>query len=81
MFICVLYFQKERDGSVKTLPQQNADSDIWVPDYLAPSWVCLPNNRPVLAVVQPGETALEVLSSTCKVGHADSGADTAGPII
>lgn len=52
---------------MKSLPQQNVDSDIWVPDYLAPSWVCLPNNQPVLAVIQPGETALEVLSTTCKV--------------
>lgn len=52
---------------MKSLPQQNVDSDIWVPEYLTPSWVCLPNNQPVLAVIQPGETALEVLSATCKV--------------
>lgn len=52
---------------MKSLPQQNVDSDIWVPEYLTPSWVCLPNNQPVLAVIQPGETALEVLSTTCKV--------------
>ncbi|XP_032388834.1 T-lymphoma invasion and metastasis-inducing protein 1 isoform X1 [Etheostoma spectabile] len=57
---------KERESSVKSLPQQNVDSDIWVPDYLTPSWVCLPNNRPVLAIIQPGETALEVLSTVCK---------------
>uniref|UniRef100_A0A8C4HIS0 T-lymphoma invasion and metastasis-inducing protein 1 n=1 Tax=Dicentrarchus labrax TaxID=13489 RepID=A0A8C4HIS0_DICLA len=50
---------KEREGSVKSIPQQNVDSDIWVPDYLTPSWVCLPNNQPVLAIIQPGETALE----------------------
>uniref|UniRef100_A0A8C3G1R0 TIAM Rac1 associated GEF 1 n=1 Tax=Cyclopterus lumpus TaxID=8103 RepID=A0A8C3G1R0_CYCLU len=50
---------------------QIVDSDIWVPDYLTPSWVCLPNNRPVLAIIQPGETALEVLSTVCKVGHLD----------
>lgn len=67
--VYVLHFQKEKEASVKNLPQQNIDSDIWVPDYLAPSWVCLPNNHPVLAIVQPGETALEVLSSVCKVGH------------
>lgn len=66
---CVWCFQKERDGSVKSLPQPNVDSDIWVPDYLTPSWVCLPNNQPILAIIQPGETALEVLSTTCKVGH------------
>eukprot|EP00064_Thunnus_orientalis_P001261 superscaffoldBa00000085_g1263 len=57
---------KEREGSVKSLPQQNVDSDIWVPDYLTPSWVCLPNNQPVLAIIQPAETVLEVLSTVCK---------------
>uniref|UniRef100_A0A8C2ZIR3 TIAM Rac1 associated GEF 1 n=1 Tax=Cyclopterus lumpus TaxID=8103 RepID=A0A8C2ZIR3_CYCLU len=62
---------EDREGSVKNLPQQSVDSDIWVPDYLTPSWVCLPNNRPVLAIIQPGETALEVLSTVCKVGHLD----------
>ncbi|XP_028277732.1 T-lymphoma invasion and metastasis-inducing protein 1 isoform X3 [Parambassis ranga] len=62
---------KEKEGSLKSLPQQNADSDIWVPDYLKPSWVCLPNNQPVLAIVQPGETALEVLSAVCKTHKID----------
>uniref|UniRef100_A0AAQ4P7Q3 TIAM Rac1 associated GEF 1 n=1 Tax=Gasterosteus aculeatus aculeatus TaxID=481459 RepID=A0AAQ4P7Q3_GASAC len=64
--------KSEKEASVKNLPQQNIDSDIWVPDYLAPSWVCLPNNHPVLAIVQPGETALEVLSSVCKTHKIDS---------
>lgn len=75
--MCVfLYFQKDREGSVKNVPQQNVDGDIWVPDYLTPSWVCLPNNRPVLAIIQPGETTLEVLSNVCKVGHiAESAAE------
>lgn len=63
------YFQKEREASVKSLPQQNVDSDIWVPEYLKPSWVCLPNNQPILAVIQPGETTLEVLNTVSKVGH------------
>ncbi|XP_047463292.1 rho guanine nucleotide exchange factor TIAM1 isoform X2 [Mugil cephalus] len=62
---------KEREGSVNGVPQQNVDSDIWVPDYLKPSWVCLPNNQPVLAVIQPGETALEVLSTVCKTHKLD----------
>uniref|UniRef100_A0A4W6FXJ6 TIAM Rac1 associated GEF 1 n=1 Tax=Lates calcarifer TaxID=8187 RepID=A0A4W6FXJ6_LATCA len=53
------------------LPQQNVDSDIWVPDYLTPSWVCLPNNQPVLAIIQPGETVLEVLSANCKTHKLD----------
>ncbi|XP_044077284.1 rho guanine nucleotide exchange factor TIAM1-like isoform X2 [Siniperca chuatsi] len=62
---------KEREGSVKSLPQQSVDGDIWVPDYLTPSWVCLPNNQPVLAIIQPGETALEVLSTVCKTHKLD----------
>ncbi|TNM84823.1 hypothetical protein fugu_009001 [Takifugu bimaculatus] len=62
---------KEKEGSVKSLPQQNQDSDIWVPEYLTPSWVCLPNNQPVLVVIQPGETVLEVLSATCKTHKLD----------
>ncbi|XP_054873180.1 rho guanine nucleotide exchange factor TIAM1 isoform X2 [Amphiprion ocellaris] len=63
--------KSEREDTVKSLPQQNVDSDIWVPDYLKPSWVCLPNNQPVLAIVQPGETALEVLSSICQTHKID----------
>uniref|UniRef100_A0A674MEN8 TIAM Rac1 associated GEF 1 n=1 Tax=Takifugu rubripes TaxID=31033 RepID=A0A674MEN8_TAKRU len=63
--------KKEKEGSVKSLPQQNQDSDIWVPEYLTPSWVCLPNNQPILVVIQPGETVLEVLSATCKTHKLD----------
>uniref|UniRef100_A0A8D3EFM4 TIAM Rac1 associated GEF 1 n=1 Tax=Scophthalmus maximus TaxID=52904 RepID=A0A8D3EFM4_SCOMX len=59
------------EKSVSSLPQQNVDSFIWVPDYLTPSWVCLPNNQPVLAIVQPGDTALEVLSTICKTHKID----------
>ncbi|KAM6907302.1 rho guanine nucleotide exchange factor TIAM1 [Xenentodon cancila] len=62
---------KKTEDSVKILPQQNIESDIWVPDHLRPSWVCLPNNQPVLAIVQPGETALEGLSSICKTHKID----------
>uniref|UniRef100_A0A3Q2ZN87 TIAM Rac1 associated GEF 1a n=1 Tax=Kryptolebias marmoratus TaxID=37003 RepID=A0A3Q2ZN87_KRYMA len=58
-------------NSVKSIPNQTVDSDIWVPDHLKPSWVCLPNNEPVLAVIQPGETAMEVLSSICKTHKID----------
>uniref|UniRef100_A0A8C9WFE6 TIAM Rac1 associated GEF 1 n=1 Tax=Scleropages formosus TaxID=113540 RepID=A0A8C9WFE6_SCLFO len=60
--------QKDKEGSMKSIPQNNADSDIWVPEYLTPSWVCLPNDKPVLAVVHPGETALDTLENVCK-GH------------
>ncbi|XP_061818845.1 rho guanine nucleotide exchange factor TIAM1-like isoform X2 [Nerophis lumbriciformis] len=58
--------KSDRESSVKSLPQLTPDNDIWVPENLAPSWVCLPNDQPVLAVVQPGDTALEVLSAVCK---------------
>lgn len=58
--------QKEK-GSVKNLPQHNAVADIWVSDYLTPSWVCLPTDQPVLAIIQPGETALDALETICKV--------------
>lgn len=68
-FIKMLHFQRKTEDSAKSLPQQTTDNDIWVPDYLRPSWVCLPNNQPVLAIVQPGETTLDVMSSVCKVGR------------
>ena len=60
--------QKEEGGSVKSIPHHNADSDIWVPDHLTPSWVCLPNDKPVLSIIQTGETALDALEGICKVG-------------
>ncbi|XP_071395850.1 rho guanine nucleotide exchange factor TIAM1-like [Centroberyx affinis] len=61
----------KREGSVKSLPQHNVDSDIWVPDYLTPSWVCLPSDQPVLAIIQPAETALDVLNTVCKAHKID----------
>uniref|UniRef100_A0AAX7UV88 TIAM Rac1 associated GEF 1b n=1 Tax=Astatotilapia calliptera TaxID=8154 RepID=A0AAX7UV88_ASTCA len=45
--------------------------DIWVPDHLTPSWVCLPNDQPVLTIIQPGESALCVLESICKAHQLD----------
>ncbi|XP_037544234.1 T-lymphoma invasion and metastasis-inducing protein 1 [Nematolebias whitei] len=62
---------KKTENSVKSIPNQTVDSDIWVPDHLKPSWVCLPNNQPILAVIHPGETAMEVLSSVCKTHKID----------
>ncbi|KAJ7990106.1 hypothetical protein DPEC_G00296870 [Dallia pectoralis] len=64
------------EGTVKSLPRMNTettvtDSDIWVPDYLSPSWVCLPNDQPVLTTIQPGESALDVLETICKAHHLD----------
>ncbi|XP_061755321.1 rho guanine nucleotide exchange factor TIAM1 isoform X2 [Nerophis ophidion] len=58
--------KSDRESLAKSLPQLTPDNDIWVPENLAPSWVCLPDDQPVLAVVQPGDTALEVLSAVCK---------------
>ncbi|XP_071216372.1 rho guanine nucleotide exchange factor TIAM1-like isoform X2 [Salvelinus alpinus] len=67
---------KSHEGTAKSLPQVNSDShmtdsDIWVPDHLTPSWVCLPNDQPVLAIIQPGESALDVLETICKAHQLD----------
>uniref|UniRef100_A0AAZ3S968 T-lymphoma invasion and metastasis-inducing protein 1-like n=1 Tax=Oncorhynchus tshawytscha TaxID=74940 RepID=A0AAZ3S968_ONCTS len=67
--------RKSHEG--KSLPQVNSDShmtdsDIWVPDHLTPSWVCLPNDQPVLAIIQPGESALYALETICKAHQLDS---------
>lgn len=40
---------------------------MWVPDHLTPSWVCLPNDQPVLTIIKPGESVLCVLETICKV--------------
>ncbi|XP_015817147.3 rho guanine nucleotide exchange factor TIAM1 isoform X1 [Nothobranchius furzeri] len=58
---------KKTEDSVKSLSSPNVDRDIWVPHQLKPSWVCLPNNQPVLVVIQPGETAVDVLSCICEI--------------
>ncbi|KAM6931984.1 rho guanine nucleotide exchange factor TIAM1-like [Lycodopsis pacificus] len=62
---------KSEDGTVKSLPQPSTESDIWVPDHLTPSWVCLPNDQPVLTIIQPGESALCVLETICKAHQLD----------
>lgn len=51
--------------SMRSLPQHNAD-DVWIPDYLTPSWVILPNDQPVLAIIHPGEMTVEALAAVCK---------------
>uniref|UniRef100_A0A673WKN7 TIAM Rac1 associated GEF 1 n=1 Tax=Salmo trutta TaxID=8032 RepID=A0A673WKN7_SALTR len=71
-----LSLQKSHEGTAKSLPQVNSDShmtdsDIWVPDHLTPSWVCLPNDQPVLAIIQPGESVLDVLETICKAHQLD----------
>ncbi|KAL0994919.1 hypothetical protein UPYG_G00129300 [Umbra pygmaea] len=57
---------KELGGAGESLTHDTGDSDIWVPDCLAPSWVCLPNDQPILTIIQPGETALDTLDCICK---------------
>ncbi|KAK7120504.1 hypothetical protein R3I94_020493 [Phoxinus phoxinus] len=63
--------KKDQEGSVKSLPQHKTDSEVWVPDYLTPSWVSLPDDRPVLAIIQPGETAMEALETLCRAHRLD----------
>nr|XP_020468815.1 T-lymphoma invasion and metastasis-inducing protein 1-like [Monopterus albus]XP_020468816.1 T-lymphoma invasion and metastasis-inducing protein 1-like [Monopterus albus] len=62
---------KSEEGTVKSLPRPSTESDIWVPDHLTPSWVCLPNDQPVLTIIQPGESALCVLETICKAHQLD----------
>ncbi|KAJ8266663.1 hypothetical protein GJAV_G00133200 [Gymnothorax javanicus] len=62
---------KEEGASVKSIPRLRADSDVWVPDYLTPSWVCLPDDKPVLSIIQPGETTLDTLEGICKASSLD----------
>lgn len=57
--------QKEQEGVEKS--PHPTDSEVWVPGYLTPSWVSLPNEKPVLAIIEPGHTALYTLESVCKV--------------
>lgn len=54
---------------MKSLPRPSTDSDMWVPDHLTPSWVCLPNDQPVLTIIKPGESVLCVLETICKVAR------------
>uniref|UniRef100_A0A3B3CXY2 TIAM Rac1 associated GEF 1b n=1 Tax=Oryzias melastigma TaxID=30732 RepID=A0A3B3CXY2_ORYME len=65
------HVKENTEETVKNLPHPNNESDIWVPDHLTPSWVCLPNDHPVLTIVQPGESALWVLESICKAHDLD----------
>ncbi|XP_020501962.1 rho guanine nucleotide exchange factor TIAM1 [Labrus bergylta] len=62
---------KSEGGTVKSFPRPSTESDLWVPDHLTPSWVCLPNDQPVLTIIQPGESALCVLETICKAHQLD----------
>ncbi|XP_074535449.1 rho guanine nucleotide exchange factor TIAM1-like [Halichoeres trimaculatus] len=62
---------KSEDGTVKSFPRPNTESDLWASNHLTPSWVCLPNDQPVLTIIQPGESALCVLETICKAHQLD----------
>ncbi|XP_048837180.1 rho guanine nucleotide exchange factor TIAM1-like isoform X3 [Brienomyrus brachyistius] len=61
----------ESKGPPKDIPKRLTDGDVWVSSSLIPSWVCLPNDRPVLAVIRPGESTLDVLEIICKAHQLD----------
>ncbi|XP_076832113.1 LOW QUALITY PROTEIN: rho guanine nucleotide exchange factor TIAM1 [Brachyhypopomus gauderio] len=48
-----------------------SEQDVWAKGHLTPSWVCLPSGRPVLAIVRPGESALDTLETICKANELD----------
>ncbi|XP_032889120.1 T-lymphoma invasion and metastasis-inducing protein 1 isoform X2 [Amblyraja radiata] len=56
-----------------SIRQQTTGSDNWVMDCLAPSWVCLPDDQPILAVIHPGNTAQDILEEACKAHHLEPG--------
>ncbi|CAM4550234.1 unnamed protein product [Leuciscus chuanchicus] len=63
---------KDPKTPVKGLPRPSTDHDIWSRDHLTPSWVLLPNDQPVLAIIQPGESALDMLDTICKAHQLDA---------
>ncbi|XP_072370114.1 rho guanine nucleotide exchange factor TIAM1-like isoform X4 [Scyliorhinus torazame] len=54
-----------------SIHQQTRESDNWVTDFLVPSWVCLPDDQPILVVVHPGNSAQEILDVACKVQNLE----------
>ncbi|XP_051870604.1 rho guanine nucleotide exchange factor TIAM1-like isoform X1 [Pristis pectinata] len=69
---CSTYTSREKNLST-SIRQQTSGSDNWVTDCLAPSWVCLPNDQPILIVVHPGNSAQEILEVACKAHHLEPG--------
>ncbi|XP_075450018.1 rho guanine nucleotide exchange factor TIAM1-like isoform X2 [Ascaphus truei] len=63
--------KKEKEVVLASVHQHNPDSDMWVHEYLTPSWVCLPNDQPVLIVIHPQDTAREALEMICKAHMLD----------
>ncbi|XP_060689484.1 rho guanine nucleotide exchange factor TIAM1 isoform X1 [Hemiscyllium ocellatum] len=54
-----------------TIHPHTRESDNWVTDFLMPSWVCLPDDRPILVVVHPGNSAQDILEEACKVQYLE----------
>ncbi|XP_069802359.1 rho guanine nucleotide exchange factor TIAM1 isoform X2 [Dendropsophus ebraccatus] len=63
--------KKEEEVVLTIVHPHNPDGDIWVHDYLTPSWVCLPNNQSVLIVIHPEDTAKDALEYICKTHKLD----------
>ncbi|KAJ8793178.1 hypothetical protein J1605_000173 [Eschrichtius robustus] len=66
--------KREKEMVLPSVHQHNPDCDIWVHEYFTPSWFCLPNNKPVLTVVRPGDTARDALELICKAHRLDHSA-------
>nr|XP_033805419.1 T-lymphoma invasion and metastasis-inducing protein 1 isoform X2 [Geotrypetes seraphini] len=58
--------KSEKDVILTSVHPPTPDCDIWVPDYLTPSWVCLPNNQPVLTIIHPQDLTRDILEMVCK---------------
>uniref|UniRef100_A0A8C5MAX8 TIAM Rac1 associated GEF 1 n=1 Tax=Leptobrachium leishanense TaxID=445787 RepID=A0A8C5MAX8_9ANUR len=63
--------KKEKEVVLTTVHPHNPDTDMWVHDYLTPSWVSLPNDQAVLMVIHPEDTAKDALEGICKAYHLD----------
>ncbi|TKC38175.1 hypothetical protein EI555_014583, partial [Monodon monoceros] len=66
--------KREKEMVLPSVHQHNPDCDIWVHEYFTPSWFCLPNNKPVLTAVRPGDTARDTLELICKAHRLDHSA-------
>ncbi|KAG8450255.1 hypothetical protein GDO86_002779 [Hymenochirus boettgeri] len=63
--------KKEKEVTIASVHAHNPDADIWVHEYLTPSWVCLPNGKPVLIVIHPEDTAKDALEFICRTHQLD----------
>ncbi|XP_073524418.1 rho guanine nucleotide exchange factor TIAM1 isoform X1 [Phyllobates terribilis] len=63
--------KKEEVVALTSVHPHNPDADIWVHEYLTPSWVSLPNDQSVLIVIHPEDTAKDALDFICKTHKLD----------